>query len=378
MLSFPSKLNTGFAILSDLFRGWKTDRKIIVIESDDWGSSKIRDKNQYNKLIDLGYQLHKSNLCLDSFESADDLSLLFETLDSFRDVYGNPACITANMVVTNPDFKKIKESDYLNYSYLTTKDFCLQNNKEDVLSLWRKGNDSKIFIPQFHCREHFNWPDWLKALKSGSKESLFLFSERIVSLPRNISKESLFHEGPAYLGLDNSDLANQHYTQTIKDGLKIFKETFGFKSLSSIAPSYFLPEFIEETLFKCGVNFIQGSYIQYLGALNNRKYNFTGKQNAFKQIYLVRNCDFEQNHESSNKVNKCLKQIELAFAFKKPAILCSHRVNYIGSINKNNRELSLKMLRELLNAVMKKWPDVIFLSTPELGKIILDEISLKN
>lgn len=41
-------------------RGWKTNRKIVVIESDDWGSIRMEDKKSYNSLLQKNIPLDKS------------------------------------------------------------------------------------------------------------------------------------------------------------------------------------------------------------------------------------------------------------------------------------------------------------------------------
>jgi hypothetical protein len=66
-----------------------------------------------------------------------------------------------------------------------------------------------------------------------------------------------------------------------------------------------------------------------------------------------------------------MKNIQNAFFWNSPAIIGTHRVNYIGSIVEKNRTVNLKFLSELLRAIVKRWPDVEFLSTSQLGSLIL-------
>ena len=107
------------------YRGWRTKRKIVVIESDDWGAIRMPSKSVYNTLLKQGLRVDK---CLfsryDSLESVDDLERLFAVLDSVKDKNGRGAVFTANCVVANPDFAKIKEANYLQYFYQNYH-FCL-------------------------------------------------------------------------------------------------------------------------------------------------------------------------------------------------------------------------------------------------------------
>jgi hypothetical protein len=69
-------------------------------------------------------------------------------------------------------------------------------------------------------------------------------------------------------------------------------------------------------------------------------------------------------------VNDCLKEIEIAFRWHKPATISSHRTNYIGWLNEENRSNGLQKLDKLLGQIIKRWPDVEFLTSAELGNLI--------
>jgi len=70
-------------------------------------------------------------------------------------------------------------------------------------------------------------------------------------------------------------------------------------------------------------------------------------------------------------VNSCLAQISSAFHWNKPAVICSHRINYIGFIDEKNRDRGLRDLNLLLKKIIQKWPEVKFISTDELDKLTL-------
>ena len=38
-------------------RGWSTSRKLLVIESDDWGSIRMPDQSTYQKLLKSGLRV---------------------------------------------------------------------------------------------------------------------------------------------------------------------------------------------------------------------------------------------------------------------------------------------------------------------------------
>ena len=112
--------------------------------------------------------------------------------------------------------------------------------------------------------------------------------------------------------------------------------------------------------------------------LGNQKFKtnvrFLGQKNSLNQRYITRNCFFEPsspgNMNADEWINLCIKEIEIAFRWNKPAIISSHRVNFVGHLDPKNRDIGLKSLDTLLNKITKKWPNVEFLTTVELGDLI--------
>ena len=90
-------------------------------------------------------------------------------------------------------------------------------------------------------------------------------------------------------------------------------------------------------------------------------------------IYInVRNVVFEPTSNSSS-VTIALKQIQTAFFWNRPAIISSHRVDFCGHIDPKNRKIGIQALRELLQKIVRRWPEVEFMSSAELGKDIQNE-----
>ena len=132
--------------------GWRTKRHIVVIESDDWGSIRMPSKKVYDKLLRAGIRVDKCHYCMnDSIASEDDISLLFEVLSSVKDKNDSPVVITANAVVANPDFKKIKESDFSAYFFKRIDEGMKEiKGCENVLSMWKQGQNEGYFRIQSH------------------------------------------------------------------------------------------------------------------------------------------------------------------------------------------------------------------------------------
>ena len=98
--------------------GWRTNRKIVVIESDDWGSIRMSSLEAFKNLLKAGMREDRNHYNLyDSMESNRDLECLFETLSNFKDKNGKAPVMTGVNVVANPVFERIKETGYTEYFY---------------------------------------------------------------------------------------------------------------------------------------------------------------------------------------------------------------------------------------------------------------------
>lgn len=155
---------------------------------------------------------------------------------------------------------------------------------------------------------------------------------------------------------------------------------FGYRSESFIATTYTWSPLIEPSLKLNGVKYIQGLVSQRVPFDSGTKFyykknNYQGKKNNLGQIYLMRNCFFEPSHfrDKFDVVDECLSRINIAFRWGKAAIISSHRLNFIGNIDIQNRDRNLILFQKLLNEIVKKWPDVEFISSDELGKNIVSK-----
>jgi hypothetical protein len=159
----------------------------------------------------------------------------------------------------------------------------------------------------------------------------------------------------------------------IMEGMRLFHRHFGFRSLSTVAPNVTWTDGAERIWSRQGVRYIQGGPYQYKPSDRRRHVqgHYLGERSAYDGWYLVRNCVFEPSKTpQADAVDRCLRDIYKAFSAQVPAVIGTHRVNYVGSVEPRNRGRGVAELRRLLEAVLTKWPDACFLSTPELGCMI--------
>ncbi len=358
--------------------GWRTPRKIVVIESDDWGSIRMPSKTVFNELTTLGVDLTSGEGSrynrYDSLATVDDLSALFELLASCKGGDGNPAVFTAVSVVANPDFDRIRASNFQEYRYeVFTETLKRYPGCQDSFSLWREGIDKRLFIPQFHGREHLNVNGWLKLLQRGHKQTLAAFERSMSQFNFELDDGSNVCLQAAF-DLENPDEI-PYQKSVIVEGLALFEQLHGYKAAFFVPPNGPFCSCLEETAAEKGVRFMSTAKIHREpsgSGLQKKTFRWLGKKNAYGQSYITRNCFFEPSSPGRDWVDTCLNEIAIAFRWQKPAVISSHRVNYIGALDLSNRDNGLRQLKGLLEAVIHKWPDVEFMSSDQLGEAIVN------
>lgn len=353
-------------------KGIKTVNKYVVFESDDWGSIRTSSIEAYDIMIQQGDPIDSDLFTkYDSLASEEDLKSLFSVLNSYKDLRGRHPIFTINCSVANPDFKRIKLNNFEQYyyeSFLNT--LASYPEHKNSFKLWKEGIEKGYIFPQLHCREHLNIERWMEDLRSSNKMLRLSFDNNMISGGMAFSKDNKF----AYMDAFGYPIANseEKLDEILNDAVNLFEQIFGFRSISFVPCCHVWNDKLEKTLKKYDIKYIQGANHQLVPSKKKsgkfkRKRNYLGKKSKFGQTYLIRNCSFEPTLDNDNDVvERCLKQIEIAFKHKKPAIINTHRLNYIGYIHPENREKNLIKLAELIEKILDKWPDVEFITTVEL------------
>lgn len=334
----------------------------------------MQNKEAIDQLRENGIKVDNCRYMLnDALEDNDDMEQLFLTLERLE----NKPVITANFLTSNPDFEKIKASNFLQYfneNLFTT--LAKSPNRNKVEFLYREGIKRGCFIPQLHGREHLNVSRWMSDLQNGNEETMLAFELRVFGVSAHVVKkkresyQAAFDEGNPQYKTDHSKI--------VEDAVVEFGKMFQFKPVSFIAPNYTWGEEIEAATFRQGIKYLQGTHTQRLPKTSQekryRKRNTLGSTNHWGQNYLIRNCSFEPFSDPNRDwISHCLEEIKIAFLWKKPAIISMHRANFVGSINPENREKNLKLFSELIKAINIRWPEVEFMSSNQLGKLMDEE-----
>jgi hypothetical protein len=356
--------------------GWRTTKKIVVIESDDWGAVRMASSSALKEITKGGVKFYDADeeryLSNDSLESNSDLSNLFELLSSHKDFKQREIVFTAVAVVANPDFNKIKKNDFREYFYEPFTETLKQYPDHDkVHDLWKEGIAQRLFVPQFHGREHLNVHNWMRALKSGNEETMVAFNNKVYGITPTKPINHVSYQ--AAFDIDQPEEID-YQREIITEGLDLFEDLLGYRSTFFVPTNGPFNNKLQKTLSGSGIKYIGASKIQKqpIGKGKTKTaFHYLGQENQYGQTYLTRNAFFEPSSSiHKDWVNTCLCDIETAFRWNKPAIISSHRVNYIGGLNSKNRDKGLFELNRLLKQIFKVWPEVIFMTSAELGDMI--------
>lgn len=351
--------------------GWRSDRKIIVIESDDWGTVRMQSKRAFDFFLNKGYPVDECGYNRnDSLESNDDVTSLLTMLQKTGKETGKHLKFTLNNIVANPDFKKIQDSQFSEYFYEPfSRTLERYPSSDNVLTTYGQGIHERLIYPQLHGREHVNITKWLDDLKAGNLPLQQAFDFEMFSV--HASKKPIHIM--EYMDALSSNQENQYayFEPIMRDADALFQQTWGFQSKTFIAPCFTWHADLNPLFVKLGIKGLQGQYYQVEPTKGKAgfevTYHFTGKRLMPDLRYLMRNVTFEPSlATSSNVVSKALKEIDTAFFWNRPAIISTHRVNYVGRINESNRRNGLRQLHELLLAVVNKYPNVEFMFSNEL------------
>lgn len=357
--------------------GWKTNRKIVVFSVDDYGNVRVDSRQARKNMDKAGLKIYARFDTYDALETQEDLEMLYEVLNSVRDKNDKYAVFTPFALPCNINFEQMAEEDYQHYRYellpQTYAKLAARNPEayEGAWLLWQEGIKRGLMVPQFHGREHFN----LKVFE----EKLAQRDYEVLTTLKNRSYTSLSNTGYSTIGYTAAFEfwkfeENRRFGEIIQEGLDAFEKVYGYRSILFNPPGGREHPFIHKVLQENGVKYLDTPFLkqehQGIGKYK-RVLNYTGKKNHLGMIYQVRNVVFEPTDDRGlDWVQYTLKQIEAAFFWHRPAIISSHRVNFCGHIDPENRKKGLSALKQLLQAIVKRWPEVEFMAAHELGQLI--------
>jgi hypothetical protein len=360
-------------------RGWKTNRKLVAFAVDDYGNVRLHSSRAKENLLKDGVALKNRFDKSDALDTVDDYLALFDVLSTVKDRSLKPAVFTPYALSCNCDFEAtlvhrhyVPETLEVTYNKMASE---YPKSYDGALNLLKKGINEGLIKPQFHGREHLNITVVNAHLKEMSSILLSnLQNKSMAGIPDHTSfKNVSFNQAFAFWSVNEIAL----HKEIIQDGLKVFEQVYGYPSLTFTPPAQQLHQDLYPYVSSLGVigldkvrnanrHLGEGKYV--------KETNVMGDPISPTATTIVRNCVFEPTDDRGvDWVNYTFKQVQAAFFWNKPAIISSHRVNYCGFIDENNRKVGLDNLRKLLKKIVQVYPDVEFVSVDQIAQMICND-----
>ena len=330
--------------------------KYIIIESDDWGLERALTFDTIQWMKKKYGEENFSRWTLDSLETSEDLNLLFDLLEKYKNNFENPPVITANFITHNIDYSN---PDRLKFIPLS-KGFNPET--EDVRNLYMDGIKKGYIFPQLHGYSHYN--NSYLAEYFNSPEGREAFNEKFF-----VAKSTIKSKIKTYIIEPHGEMSNKNLNMgLIGDANNEFKNFFGFKSKTFIPATFIFDLEYLKVVTEAGIRLLQGT---------NRfitseciKYDFPYFRKRHGLFMSVRNSRLDPHKDYNLNHEQCLDSIGKAMDNKIPAVIDFHRVNFAGKFDKKSRDTTLKELKLLFDKIFIKWPGVKFIHAQMLYEIL--------
>ena len=353
-------------------------RKILIVESDDWGGIRIPNKTTKDLLIQLGDNMNADSfLKYDSLESYFDVKSLENVLLKHVDSNNRNPIITANFVMKNPLFNK----DYFEeFKYeLFTETYKNKIYLDDkVFEIIKKMIKNQLIFPQLHCLQHISKNRWENDVRDGVQWTKTAYSYHMIGTYNSFTQTNKF----GYMDTYNQNFATQsELLDEICEAQSLFTSIFGFPSKSLVPSCYVWNDKLNSHLNKCGISILQMGNFELKQSPKNKKYSrkirYTFQKNK-GIIYTTRNCELDLFTKSTLKekeimLQNCINDVKLAFKCGKPAIVNFHRANISSRLSKQNMEENLMLLDKFFEILEREFSDLEYSTSVKLVGEMSDE-----
>lgn len=368
----------------------------VCLDSDDWGIHNVwnpANVTELDYLVDVLGVYNKGFWGQSTLESVDDMDDLFEVLAK------HDAPMTANFIMEMIDGPAIQANGFTDYVgipingsrwYEQTKyNSSGSNYRGNVNVKWVEGYQKGYWLPQYHGQLHVD-PSWfLQNMSEGCEttiDCIVNYSTCFLKLPGEtaypLQGNDYCYNPLRTVELGECNKSTIEVQENLTIGLAEFYDLFEFHSETTVAGNYLvsnntLDAFRNTTIY--GVTSAPGyGYDTTTGASVNWDWYvfdcFDGISLSDRPIYI----DGSNITHLTTKMNA----VNTSFERGQLAAIITHKINYVSAIRDviapGERESALEFLDELLTGIKTWYPDVWFLTSPEVHQLNIRGYSQQN
>jgi hypothetical protein len=327
-------------------------RPIVVIQSDDWGRVGVPGIEALERVKAAGANVGASGWDRYGLETAGDLESLGELLASFADRDGNAPCMTANFVMANADFSRMREERYASFRWIAITDGFPEPWNENLMPAYRDLIRCNLFEPALHGFTHFNTQVMMACLREDSDRGrrARLLAEN--DIPYLASYTPEYNFALTIRDGDERFMDDDYQSSWVATGARLFTEAFGHRPLTACAPGYRSNDVTQRLWRDAGIESLQ--------TVGPRAISMTAGA-----VRVERNVAFEPVLGGGDVVARAMDAVRRAVRRGAPIVICSHSINYITRFTAG-AERGRALLKTFLRAMLDEFPDLRFANTRSL------------
>jgi hypothetical protein len=343
--------------------GFRFSKPLVLLQSDDWGRVGVRDEPGREELRAAGFNLGERPYDLYSLETADDVQELASVLAGLKDSAGRPACLEMNFVTANVDFAASASREF--------REIILKPLADGLPGRWarpglheayREGIQQGLFCPALHGTTHFCQSAATRALAHDGEAGSMLRTLWKAETP-------YIHWRMPWMGFEYWDpgqapahrfISSEEQKHWIVLAAQGYRKMFGESAISACAPGYRAHATTHRCWKEEGIGIAQNGP----GTMRGPHYDAEGLFHTYRTL------DFEPALHPELQWEDCVRDASQWLDRGIPCIVSIHSINFHSTLVPN-RQKTLPLLRNLLTALKKKYPDLLYVNSRQLLQIVV-------
>jgi hypothetical protein len=342
--------------------GLRFSRPLVLLQSDDWGRVGVRDVEGREELRAAGLNLGERPYDLYSLETAEDVYELTEVMSSLRDSVGQSPRLEMNFVVGNVDFPASAATGFHSIALKPLAEGLPGRwTRPGLYDAYRAGIQARVLQPALHGTTHFCQRAVAQALSHDDERG-----ELIRTLWK--SETPYIHWRMPWVGYEYWDpekapaerfIPEADQERWIAWAATAYRKFFGEVAVSACAPGYRAEATTHRLWRKLGIRVAQN------GPGTKRAPHW----DEHGLLHTYRSLDFEPALNPELRWEDCVKNAATWLTRGLPLIVSVHSINFHSTLV-SNRQKTLPMLRELLGALKRSYPDLLYVNSRQLLEIV--------